>query len=178
MTSRLRLVVSETPPEDDAVASFEECFVRYHRLVATLGLRLLGRRHEVDDFVQDVFLHVHEAFHRLEDPRAAKGFVRTIAVRTALKRLRRRKLSRALGLDQPVDLEPLGAPGNQEAATLLRQVYAALETCPSKARVVWVLRYVEGEKLEDVAEAAGMGLSSVKRHLAVAKARLEEVLGE
>lgn len=176
--ARLRLVRPEAPEEPDAVTSFEDCFVRYHRLVATLGLRLLGRRSDVEDFVQDVFLDVHKSFESLRDPRAAKAFVRTIAVRTAVRRLRRRKVAAALGLDQPVDLEPFGAEGNQEQAALLSQIYAVLETLPTKARVCWVLRYVEGEKLEDVAEAAGMGLSSAKRHIAVAKAKLDEVLGE
>jgi len=176
--ARLRLVGAPAPDDEHAVTSFEDCFRRYHRLVATLGLRLLGRRADVDDFVQDVFLDVHKSFGSLRDPRAAKAFVRTIAVRTAVRRLRRRKVAAALGLDQPVDLEPLGVPGNQEHATLLGQVYGVLETLPTKARVVWVLRYVEGEKLEAIGEEVGMGLSSVKRHLAVAKTRLEEVLGE
>lgn len=152
--------------------------MRYHRLVATLGLRLLGRRTDVDDFVQDVFLDVHKSFGSLRDPHAAKGFVRTIAVRTAVRRLRRRKVAAALGLDQPVDLDLIGGPATQEHAALLAQVYGVLETLPTKTRVVWILRHVEGEKLDAVADEVGMGLSSVKRHLTAAKAKLEEVLGE
>lgn len=168
----------EALEEDDAITSFEDCFRRYHRLVANLGFRLLGRRDEVDDFVQDVFLEVHRAFGSMRDPRAAKGFVRTIAVRTAVKRLRRRKIAALLGLDAPAELHVVEVASNQEQLVLLKQVYELLETLPAKARVVWVLRHVEGEKLEDIAEVTAMGLSSVKRHLSVAKTRLEEVLGE
>ena len=175
---RLRLVRGEALEEHDAVTTFEACFKRYHRLVATLGLRILGRRGDVDDFVQDVFLEVHRAYGSLRDPLAAKGFVRAIAVRVAVKKLRRRKLAALVGLDEPVDIEPAGVDANQEQVALLGQVYRVLESVPAKSRVVWVLRHVEGEKLEDIAEAAGMGLSSVKRHLAVVSARLEEVLGE
>jgi RNA polymerase sigma-70 factor (ECF subfamily) len=175
---RLRLVRGEALEEHDAVTTFEACFKRYHRLVATLGLRILGRRGDVDDFVQDVFLEVHRGFGSLRDPGAAKAFVRAIAVRVAIKKLRRRKLAALVGLDEPVDLEPPSVAANQEQVALLAQVYRVLEGVPAKARVVWVLRHVEGEKLEDIAEATAMGLSSVKRHLAVASARLEEVLGE
>jgi len=176
--ARLRLVRGEALDEHDPVTTFEACFRRYHRLVANLGLRLLGRRGDVDDFVQDVFLEVHGAFHSIREPAATKGFVRTIAVRLALRRLRRRKVAALLGLDQPVDLGPVAVPANQEHVALLAQVYGELEAMPTKTRVVWILRHIEGDKLEDIAQEVGMGLSSVKRHLATAKARLEEVFGE
>lgn len=175
---RLRLVRGEAIEEHDAVTTFEACFKRHHRLVATLGLRILGRRGDVDDFVQDVFLEVHRSFGNLRDPGAVKGFVRAIAVRVAIKKLRRRKLAALVGLDEPVDIEPHGVEANQEHVALLGQVYRVLEGVPARSRVVWVLRHIEGEKLEDIAEATSMGLSSVKRHLAMVSARLEEVLGE
>jgi len=179
--SKLRLVEDGAPVEatrEDGPTTFDECFRRYHRLVGTIGLRMLGRRDDVDDFVQDTFLEVHRSFGSIRDPGATKAFVRSIAVRVAIKKLRRRRIAAALGLDKPVDLGPYAVGGNQEHATLLAEVYRVLGTVPAKARVVWILRHVEGEKLEDIAKVADMGLSTVKRHLAVASARLEEVLGE
>ncbi len=179
---RLRLVLedegspeSSTQQSPENCHSFEDCFRRYHRLVASIGLRILGRRSDVDDFVQDVFLEVHRGFSKLRDPAAAGGWVRSIAVRVAIKRLRRRRFAAALGLDRPSDLGPFPVGANQEHAALLSEVYSVLETLPAKSRVVWVLRYVEGEKLEDIAEAAQMGLSTVKRHLAAAQGKLKEV---
>ncbi len=174
--THLRLVGDRTPePPLEPIRSFDDCFRRYHRLVATIGLRMLGTRGEVEDFVQDVFLEVHKSYGSLRDPSAAKGWIRAIAVRVAIKRLRRRRLKAAFGLDEPSDLGPFPVEANQEQAAMVSEVYRALESVPAKARVVWVLRHVEGEKLEAIAEVAGMGLTTVKRHLAVATARLQEV---
>lgn len=176
---RLRLVRgTEERPPDEGPATFEACFERYHRLVATIGLRMLGRRSEVDDFVQDVFFEVHKSFGSLREPKAAKGWVRAIAVRVAVKRIRRMRLAATFGLDQPVDLGDVFERPSQEHATLLLEIYRALDTLPAKSRVVWVLRYIEGEKLEAIAEVTEMGLSTVKRHLAAAQARVKEVVGD
>ncbi|MEQ8276177.1 MAG: sigma-70 family RNA polymerase sigma factor [Deltaproteobacteria bacterium] len=170
----LRLVKGQAvEPPDEGPATFEECFSRYHRLVATIGLRMLGRKSEVDDFVQDVFLEVHRGFGKLRDRRAAKGWVRSIAVRVAIKRLRRLRLAATFGLDQPIDLDAFFHNPRQEHATLLLQVYRTLDDLPAKARVVWVLRFIEGEKLEDIAKLTDMGLSTVKRLLAAAQARIQ-----
>lgn len=155
--------------------SFDECFRQFHKLVATIGLRMLGRPGEVDDFVQDVFLEVHRSYATLRDPRAVKGWIRAIAVRVAVKRLRRRRLRAAVGLDQPVELSPLPVDGDQEQAAFVSEVYRALESVPAKARVIWVLRFVEGEKLQDIAGVMGIGLTTVKRQLALATSRLQEV---
>jgi RNA polymerase sigma-70 factor (ECF subfamily) len=167
--------VKGAPEEAPFAGSFDDCFRRYHRLVATIGLRMLGHRSDVDDFVQDVFLEVHRSYHSLRDRGAAKAWIRSIAVRVAIKKLRRRRLKALIGLDDPIDPGPFPVEANQEQMALVGEVYRVLETVPAKARVVWVLRYVEGEKLEDIAEVAGMGLTTVKRHLAVAMARLHEV---
>jgi RNA polymerase sigma-70 factor, ECF subfamily len=176
----LRLVRDGEDPgrQDEGRLSFDDFFRRHHRLVATIGLRILGRASEVDDFVQDVFLDAHRGYHRIRDHRAAKGWLRSIAVRTAMRRIRRRRFVAALGFDRREDAESLPIEASQEQAVLLGQVYRALESVPTKARVVWILRTIEGEKLEDIAVMTGMGLSSVKRHLTAASALLEGVLRE
>lgn len=175
----LRLVRDEEAHHDRdlPIRTFDELFRRYHRLVATIGLRMLGRSREIDDFVQDVFLEAHRGYGSLRDPAAAKAWLRAIAVRVAVKKLRRHRLAAMLGLDRPADVGPFPVGANQEHAALLSEVYRVLESIPAKARVVWVLRFIEGDKLEEIAEVTGMGLSTVKRHLATATETITEVFG-
>lgn len=178
-TRPLRLVRDEEGQDDRDVsfASFDDLFRRYHRLVATIGLRMLGRRGEIDDFVQDVFLEAHRGYGSLRDPHAAKAWLRAISVRIAVRRLRRHRFAALLGFDHPADPGPFPVGANQEHAALLSEVYRVLEQLPAKARVVWVLRFIEGDKLEEIAEVTGMGLSTVKRHLQVATDKITEVFG-
>jgi RNA polymerase sigma-70 factor (ECF subfamily) len=43
-------------------------------------------------------------------------------------------------------------------------------------RVAWTLRYVEGEKLERVAEHCGCSLATAKRRIAAAHAKIQSEL--
>lgn len=73
---------ADAPPQ-----SVDEVYRQCAAYVATIGLRLLGRPDEVEDFVQDVFLEVRRDFSRLRDRAALRGWLATIAVRVAHRRL-------------------------------------------------------------------------------------------
>lgn len=150
-------------------------FKRYAPYVAKIGMRMLGRREELDDFVQDVFLSVHRHLATVREPAALKGWLAKVAVREAMARLRRRKLRNLLGLGAAHDYEAVadGAASPEQRAQLAR-VFEALDTLSASERVVWSLRTVEGETLERVAELCGISLSTAKRRLASAEAALEK----
>ena len=54
----------------------------------------------------------------------------------------------------------------------------ALDTMPADERLCFVLRNLEGYRLEEVAIMAGMSLATVKRKLAKADARVAQVSAE
>jgi RNA polymerase sigma-70 factor (ECF subfamily) len=59
---------------------------------------------------------------------------------------------------------------------LLARIYRTLDEIAPDSRVAWILRYVEGERLEDVADACGCSLATAKRRIASAQELLMEVL--
>jgi RNA polymerase sigma-70 factor (ECF subfamily) len=161
---RIRLVPPEETPPATAPLRFDEVFRSYARYVGAIGLRTLGRPHEIDDFVQDVFLHVHRGLHTVHDRDAIKGWLAAIAVRLALRQLRRRRLLRLVGLDEAPDYEAVADPSvSPEDRAMLAQVYRKLDTIPPRHRLAWTLRQVEGEPLERVALLCGCSLATAKR---------------
>jgi RNA polymerase sigma-70 factor (ECF subfamily) len=160
-----------------AQPSFDECFRRYAPYVARVGLRLLGRDHELDDLVQDVFVAAMEGLHDLRDPEAVRGWLATITVRQAMRRLRTRRLRAFFRLDELGDGAALAPGATAEQRALVAVVYRELDKLAADERVAWVLRHVEGESLEAVAELCGVSLSTVKRKVAAAQTKLERVLG-
>ena len=70
----------------------EALFRRYARTVNDLAFRLLPWDDEADDLVQDTFIAALTGLSRLEEPAAFAGWLRSIAVRTAAKRIRKRML--------------------------------------------------------------------------------------
>jgi RNA polymerase sigma-70 factor (ECF subfamily) len=159
-------------PESD-----EALFQRYAPYVARIGLRLLGREPDVDDLIQEVFFAAFRQRHQVRDPLALKSWLAIIAVRTARRQLRRRRLRGFVGLDAlppPLELRDQGM--SPERRALLSRVYQALDRVSVEQRLAWTLRHVEGEKLEQVAEHCGCSLATAKRRISAAHSKIQAEL--
>jgi RNA polymerase sigma-70 factor, ECF subfamily len=156
----------------------EKVYRRYAPYVAATAHRLLGGDQEVDDTVQEVFVIAVRGLKSVRDPEAVKGWLACIAVRVVRRRLRMRRARKFVGFDTPAALDPADWAASPEQRTLLLQVYRALESLPTNERIAWTLRYLQGERLEDVAAQCGCSLATAKRRIAAAGRVMEEVLHE
>lgn len=157
--------------------SLDATFRRYAPYVAAIGLRLLGRDDEVDDLVGDVFLEAVRGFEQIREPAALKGWLATITVRLARRRLQYRRLRAFLRVEPDVSYERVvdGAASPEDRA-LLAQVYAILDGIPVDERLAWVLHHVEGETLEASASLCACSLATVKRRVRAAHEKIERGL--
>lgn len=169
-------------PAPSSPLDLDALFREHSAYVAYIGVRIMGRDADVDDLVQDVFYEAVRSVERLRDTSlpSVRGWLSTVTVRAATRRLRARKLRRWLGLDRDAtdDLQGFAFPGaTPEQNALIARVYRVLETLPARQRVAWTMHKIEGETLEDVGRALGASLSTVKRWVAAAQERLERKLG-
>jgi len=155
---------------------FDDVFRRHAPYVGALVLKLIGRPGDVDDVVQDVFIQAHRGLSKLREPEAVRPWLRRITVRRTRRWLRKRWVQRWLG-ESDVDAHPeLADPAaSPEDRATLAYVYRTLEKMPRDERLAWVLRFVEGETLESIAELLGTSLSTVQRRLRAAEARMGEI---
>ena len=155
----------------------EVLFRQYARYVAHIALRIVGRDADVDEIVQDVFLAALTGIDDLREPEAVRGWLATITVRKAQRRLRFNRLQSWLGLeDEPSYEGAVSRDASPEDAAIVRSVYKALDTLPVNDRVAWTLRYLQDERLENVAAIIGCSLATAKRRIAAAQQKLDEVL--
>jgi RNA polymerase sigma-70 factor, ECF subfamily len=145
--------------------SMEAAYKKYSAYVAYVGIRIIGRDDEIDDLVQDVFIEAIRGLKTLRDAGAIKGWLATVTVRVATRRLRMRKLKRALGFTQ-VDTETVWPGASPEQNAAVSKVYRSLERVPAKQRAAWILRVVEQEPLDQVAQSCGCSLATAKRWIA------------
>lgn len=174
---------AETAPQPDAAAavplSVEESFRRYAGYVATVAFRMLGRDDQIDDLVQDVFMVAIKDLNRLRDPGAVKGWLATITVRLAGRRLRLRKLRALVGLDQAPRYADVVAPtAPPDGRVLLGQIYAFLDEQPVERRLAWILRNIQDEPLDEVARLCGCSLSAAKRRIESTDQALRRMLSD
>ncbi|MEM9196107.1 MAG: sigma-70 family RNA polymerase sigma factor [Myxococcota bacterium] len=155
----------------------EALFRRYVRPVTQLVTRLMARSQDADDVVQDTFAEALRDLEKLRNPAAFRPWLFRIAVNRVRKRGRRRKLARAFGLDRGIDdatLVQLAArDAGPELLTELELVDQVLRQLPSEHRIAWMLRHVEGETLESVAELTDCSLATAKRRIAAARTTLD-----
>jgi RNA polymerase sigma-70 factor (ECF subfamily) len=119
--------------------------------------------------LQDVFFAFFRSHRKLRDRNAARGWLAKVTVRISHRRLRFRRYRTPLSLDGDTAPPPMHATGaTPEDHAALARVHRALDTVPPQARVAWVLRYLEQERLEDVAKLCGCSLATVKRRISAA----------
>ncbi|MDZ4697498.1 MAG: sigma-70 family RNA polymerase sigma factor [Deltaproteobacteria bacterium] len=158
-----------------AAATWERFYPLVHRTLA----RTLGSDDEVNDLAQDVFMRLFARVRVLRDPEALRSFVYSITVRVIRGELRRRWVRRIMKpMSDYADLSNrLIAPvaPSEERAALVR-FYRLLETLNSRERTAYVLRHLEEMNLEETAAAMEVSLATIKRILARANARMNDVL--
>jgi len=151
-----------------------DLFKRYSSYVATIGLRLLGRDDELDDLVQEVFIEAYRGLHQLRSPEAVKSWLARITVRRAIRRLRRRRLRSFFSLESlPSDARLADDGATPEEKAEIVSTYRMVERIPVRQRVVWVLKHVEGETLDSIAEICRCSKTTVQRRLRAAERALQ-----
>jgi RNA polymerase sigma-70 factor (ECF subfamily) len=160
----------------------EALYRRYVKVVWSTALHMVGNRADAQDVVQDTFVEALRDLAALRQHAALRPWLLRISVHQAHRRFRRRKLFRRLGLDRSIDdasLEESLHPGaTAEQHLELRAVDRALQSASVGERFAWILRYVEGHSLEEVAAACGCSLATAKRRLAGAQQLVKAALGE
>jgi RNA polymerase sigma-70 factor (ECF subfamily) len=140
---------------------------RHAPMVFRLLERALGPQGEAEDLTQDVFLSTFARLPELRDAKALRSFIYSVALRTLKWELRRRRVRRILHLSDSGKLPDLPVAGtDSEARQLLAHFYALLEKIAVNDRAAFVLRYMEGLKLEEIAERMGVSLATAKRWVA------------
>ena len=157
----------------------EEALYRRHvAYIAGMVTRLLGGASEAEDVVQDTFAIGLDQIGTVREPEAIRAWFAQIAVSQVRRRLRRMKLLARLGLHPSLDhlqLESLAVEdADAETRAELAELGGALAQLPTDQRLAWMLRYVEGEPLREIARLCACSLATVKRRIVAASNHLRQ----
>jgi RNA polymerase sigma-70 factor (ECF subfamily) len=156
----------------------DELFKQHSAYVSRLAYRVLGRDADIDDVVQDVFVLLLRHADRIRRADAVRAWLATTTVRLTRRRLRVKRLRDLVGLGDDVDVEDVrdGASSPEDRAAF-RAVHAALESVGVNARIAWTLRFLEQERIEDVARLCGCSTRTAKRWIARAQRAVKDAVG-
>jgi RNA polymerase sigma-70 factor, ECF subfamily len=147
-----------------------QLFGEYAGMVHRVALRLTMSADDADDVVQDVFVGLPEALRRYSEQGTFESWLRTLAVRVALMRMRaaraRATASDAAGRATRIEL-------NVDPHSDRLSLAAALGRLEEDYRVVFVLKVVEGYSHDEIATQLGIrrGTSEVRLYRAIRQLR-------
>ncbi len=152
-----------------------ELYRRHAPRIARTVERLLQSRTEAQDVVHDTFVLAFRSLKDLRQPEGTGGWLMQIAVRLVHRRLRTARLLRRLGIgpdDGEATLAALAPGATPETRAELALLGRVLRELDPAVRIAWTLRHVDGLKLTEVAETCSTSLTTTKRRLAEADARI------
>lgn len=166
----------------------DELVRRFGPFVYNLALRLTANAVDAQDLAQDALLRAltHLSGFRGENPAGWVARITANAWKNKLRALSARKALRFFSPDgEGVDAEPASVPSHEpgpEAAAAASdersRVEAAMAALEPEERAVLVLRELEGQSYQQIAEALEIPLGTVKSRLARAREELARSLSE
>jgi RNA polymerase sigma-70 factor, ECF subfamily len=155
-------------------ADFERLYqTSYGKILGTVTA-LLGDRSAAEDCVQDAFERAYKKWPTWEPIAPAEAWVHRIAINAAVSYQRRMKIREVGEVIRRIGRPEL-APDPQVLVEN-RDIATALAQLPPKQAAAIVLRHYHGYTNRAIASALGIPERTVASRLAVAKARLREML--
>ena len=166
--------------------AFQLMVRRFRKKIFSIAFGITLDAEESQDIMQEVFLQVYRTIGDFRGDASLATWLYRITVNRSLnwkRRWARRFKWLHVSTDstdgQPV-VEPesdLPSPEIRVAnAQTRRQIDNALKMLPDQARTVFVLREIEGLSYEEIADAIGIKLGTVRSRLFHARKRLKEIL--
>ena len=147
-------------------------YERYARMLFATCLRILANTEEAEEAMQDSFLKIFTHLEQYHEEMSFEGWIRQIAVRTAIDRLRQRSEELELPTDNLPDLPE--EEEEEEPLYTVEQIKQAMEKLPESYRVVLSLYLFEGYDMEEIAQILHVKPASARSQYLRGKRKLIE----
>lgn len=192
LTQALEALDYEEAGEDERIvarirageeALFAQLYQRYYARTFALAFGMTGRREQADDMAQEIFLRAYERLGSYHGRSSFATWFYRLAVNHSLNYCRRER--RHQGADADADAAQSLAGGSaaedRMSESLMRQqlqaqVRQALLTLKPEARVLIVLKEIEGLSYEEIAERLNCSTGTVASGLSRARQLLARKL--
>lgn len=164
---------------DGDQAAAGECLKSYGGLVWSLARRMLRNTEDAEDAVQEIFLDVWKNAERFDPGQASETtFIAMIARRRLIDRIRhvQRRIS-ADSIDEILAEPSVRSDKVMQTNVEAREAAKALDQLRPEQRQVLQLSIVHGLSHQEIADATGMPLGTVKTHARRGILQVRELLG-
>lgn len=183
-SSESRLIVAEVL--NGNTAAFEILIERYQKLVSHVVFRMIANKSDREDICQEVFIKVYQNLAGFNFECKLSTWIARIAYNACINHLEKKRVPLLDDLyredeDNVLEKYPSNAvtPDRYaESQDIVTRVRAEIEKMPVHFRAVVTMYHLDGMSYEEIAEATGMPLGTVKSYLFRARKLLKDRLSE
>jgi RNA polymerase sigma-70 factor (ECF subfamily) len=165
-------------------AAFGVMVRRYQDRLYNTVYRLVGNAEDAQDVVQEAFLNAYQSLDSFKGDALFFTWLYRIAVNTAISLKRKQRVllridggRNGTGGVEPLDPSDLSRPGHAlEQAEQETRIRRALARLSPEHRAVLVLKDMEGQKYETMAEVLQVPIGTIRSRLHRARLELRELL--
>jgi RNA polymerase sigma-70 factor, ECF subfamily len=180
-TDERRLIAESLKGRTEA---FGELVLRYQDRLYHAALRIADTPDDAYDVVQDAFLNAYQSLASFKGDAEFFTWLYRIAFNAAISQKRKRKTTASLDagrngkpIAEPVDDSHGIVPGEtMEQGEEEAKLHAAIRKLSTEHRAVLVMKDIDGLKYEEIAEATGVPIGTVRSRLHRARLDLRSLL--
>ena len=159
--------------------AIQDCLNAYGGLVWSLARRMSPNTDDAEDAVQEIFIDIWKNAERFDELQSSETtFVAMIARRRLIDRLRYSNRRISAGSLEDMVAEPSNdSDKNLQISVEAREAARALESLRPEQRQVLQLSIIQGLSHQEISDATGMPLGTVKTHARRGLLQVREFLG-
>jgi RNA polymerase sigma-70 factor (sigma-E family) len=173
----VREAVTRQPATLYGATSVEALFATHYERMCRVALAVLGDTHLAEQVVMDAFVELHIRWQHIRDHDRAEAYLRRAVVNGARSQ-RRRRLTEWVANARVTHREVCTSAPAADHRLFDGAVWAAVADLPHRQRMAVVLYYLEDLSEDQVADALGCAVGTVKSQLSKARRTLERTLSE
>jgi RNA polymerase sigma-70 factor (ECF subfamily) len=164
--------------------AFAELVRRHEERLFNTVYRLLGNIEDAQDVVQETFINAYQSLASFKGDAQFFTWLYRIAYNTAISHKRKQKGTLSIDASrngeagiEPLDRSETNQPGNAlSRVEEERRIQAALNRLSPEHRIVLLMKDMEGQKYEAIAEILQVPIGTIRSRLHRARLELRELL--
>lgn len=156
-------------------AAFSALVERHYDFIFRTACKWLGKRQDAEDIAQEVCIKLASVLKSFDGRSAFSSWLYRVTL-NAVRDSQRSSSRRGRYHDKLAEVHPEDAPPEQEDATAVKELWAAVRLLPNQQRDAVMLVYAEDKSHAEAGEIMGCKEATVSWHIHEAKKTLRGLL--
>jgi RNA polymerase sigma-70 factor (family 1) len=147
-------------------ACFTSIFKQFYSPLVLYAFRMTEDQYAAEDIIENAFISLWKKRNSLSEIRSLKSYLYTIARNGCLSWIRKNKREKSRykiisSIEEGFDRTALE---NMIYSETMAKIYAAMDKLPPQCKKVFILHFIEGKKIAEIAEELKISIGTVKTH--------------